>query len=206
MSNKDDKSPKLLGLLQDIFINQTRTSIIVNLIAHKELTVKQLVKLTNMNSSTITRNLKTIQELNFVEISRTKTIRNLNINYWKIHTNFPLKKIGDMENMIITAIINKDFEVLKKIITAIQQIVSNTIKYRADNISWFLEKSMADNPTEFLSFTIVDKKTGNVLIKEITRFIDEFMAEHKKNQLSLDKIDSDSFSLFTLVSQFPEVD
>jgi predicted transcriptional regulator len=85
---KDEKVQILRESLQSLFQTETKALIAWNLIIYKELAVKQLAKLVNKDASTITRNLRNMQDSNLVQISKTETNRNFNINFWKLN-RFP---------------------------------------------------------------------------------------------------------------------
>jgi len=169
---------------------------------YKELTVKQLVKLTSKDASTITRNLNKLQESKLVEISKTDTIRNFNINFWKLNPKIPLHEFGDFDRIITEALINNDIDFLKTLLVTTQRIIWSILNHKTRNIHDFIQSLKEEKTGEFMSMALMDKETGQLFRKQIAEFIAKFYDEHKINMLPLDKIGPESFISFIFLSHF----
>jgi predicted transcriptional regulator len=205
-TTKDEEEVQILReSLQSLFQTETRALIAWNLIIYKELTVKQLAELVNKDASTITRNLHKMQDSSLVQISRTETYRNFNVNFWKLNPEIPLHKFGDFDKIITEALIKNDFEFIKILLTTTQGILTSIFHYRIRNIEKFVGSLKGEVPGEFLSLNLMDKETGQLFRKELTEFVIKFWKENKISLLPMDKIGSDNYFSFVLVSHFPSL-
>ncbi|MHA2173824.1 MAG: winged helix-turn-helix domain-containing protein [Candidatus Hodarchaeales archaeon] len=196
--------PDLKQKLELLFKSETRALITWNLIIHKELTVKQLTKLINKDSSTITRNLRNLEREGLVLISKTDTIRNLAKNSWKLNPNSQLKSLGDFDTVIKKALVAKDFDFMKIILLAVQRNLENILNYQKRDITKFVDRIQTGK--ELMSIGIMDRKTGILFREELYQFICKFQEDHNLNLQSIDKFGSDSFFTFLLASPFPSLE
>ncbi|MHA2051982.1 MAG: winged helix-turn-helix domain-containing protein [Candidatus Hodarchaeales archaeon] len=196
--------PDLKQKLEMLFKSETRALITWNLIIHKELTVKQLTKLINKDSSTITRNLRNLEREGLVLISKTDTIRNLAKNSWKLNPNSQLKSLGDFDTVIKKALVAKDYDFMKIILLAVQRNLENILNYQKRDITKFVDRIQTGK--ELMSIGIMDRKTGILFREELNHFICKFQEDHNLNLQSIDKFGSDSFFTFLLASPFPSLE
>ena len=187
--------------LEKLFKTETRALIAWSLIIQKELTVKQLSTLIDKDSSTITRNLRKMEKKELVQISKTETVHNFTINYWKLIPNNILQKFGDFDNVIKEAIVKEDFEFIRLAMLAIQRNLVNILNYKTRDIEKFVNKLTSEK--ELMSIGMMDEETGKIFRKELNNFLCQFQDEHKLNLQPMDKIGPDSFFTFVLASKFP---
>lgn len=195
---KEEKAKNLRDFLQSLFKSETRSLIAWNLIIYKELTVKELTMLINKDASTITRNLRDMEDSNLVQISKIKTTRNFNINFWKLNPDIPLHKFGDFDEIISEALIKNDFEFIKLLLTTTHGILTSIFRYRNNNVNQFVENLLGEK--EFLSLNLMDNETGQLFLKEMTNFVANFFQIHNVPLLSMDKVGTNSYLSFLLVS------
>ncbi len=195
---KEEKARNLRDFLQSLFKSETRSLIAWNLIIYKELTVKELTMLINKDASTITRNLRDMEDSNLVQISKIKTTRNFNINFWKLNPDIPLHKFGDFDEIISEALIKNDFEFIKLLLTTTHGILTSIFRYRNNNVNQFVENLLGEK--EFLSLNLMDNETGQLFLKEMTNFVANFFQIHNVPLLSMDKVGTNSYLSFLLVS------
>ncbi|MFX0015081.1 MAG: hypothetical protein ACFFB2_08160 [Promethearchaeota archaeon] len=201
---KNDKEIEdLRKSLQSLFQTETRALIAWNLIIYKELTVKQFVKLMNKDASTITRNLSKMLDLNLVQISKTETNRNFNLNYWRLNPEIPIHKFGDFETAIKNALLRTDLIFMKTALLAIQRNLENILNYKTRKIAKFIQNLFSGK--EFISVGMMDEETGALFRKELNEFIFKFQEDNKINLLPIDKIGPGSYFTFLLASQFPSL-
>ncbi|MHA2276515.1 MAG: ArsR family transcriptional regulator [Candidatus Kariarchaeaceae archaeon] len=198
-----EEGNKLRNYFESLFKSETRSLIAWNLIIHKELTVKQLANLTNKDHSTITRNLKNLERAGLVIISKTETIRNFAINYWKLSPNDFLRKFGDLGKVVQETLTKQDLELMKIILLAVQRNLVNIFNYKTREINNFIQNILAEK--ELMSVGIMNKEIGNLFRKELNQFICQFQEDHKLNLQPLDEIDSESYFTFILASPFPKL-
>ncbi|MHA2215763.1 MAG: winged helix-turn-helix domain-containing protein [Candidatus Hodarchaeales archaeon] len=196
-----EEETDLRNYFESLFKSETRALIAWNLIIHKELTVKQLANLTNKDQSTITRNLKNLERSRLVFISKTETIRNFAINYWKLSPNDFLRKFGDLGTVVQEALEKKDLESMRIILLAVQRNLENIFNYKTREINNFIQNILAEK--ELMSIGIMNKEIGNIFRKELNQFICQFQEDHKINLQALDEIDPESYFTLILVSPFP---
>jgi DNA-binding HxlR family transcriptional regulator len=202
-TNSIDKGSSLRNYFQMLFKSETRSLIVWNLIIHKELTVKQLKELINKDTSTITRNLRNLEKEGLVLVSKTETIRNITINFWKLTPKDHLSKFGDFDKIIKEALISKDLDLMKLTLLAIQRNLENLIGQKSRNIGKFVQNIIADK--ELMSIGLMDKETGEIFRKELNQFLCKFQEEHNIHNLPLDEISPESFFTFILTSPFPSL-
>lgn len=198
-----EEGTNLRNYFEKLFKSETRALIAWNLIVHKELTVKQLAKLINKDSSTITRNLRELERAELVLISKTETIRNLTVNYWKLSSMNLLQKFEDFDTAIKKALVISDLEFIKIALLAIQRNLENILNYKTREIDKFVQDILSGK--ELMSVGMMDKETGDLFRKELTQFIFNFQEEHKVNLLPIDKIGPDSYFTFLLATPFPSL-
>ncbi|MFX0173677.1 MAG: winged helix-turn-helix domain-containing protein [Candidatus Hodarchaeota archaeon] len=191
----------LRNYFERLFKSETRALIAWNLIIHQELTVKQLANLTNKDQSTITRNLRNLEKAGLVLISKTETIRNFSINYWKLSPNDHLRKFGDLGTVVQEVLINMDLEFMKIALVAVQRNLDNIFNYKTREIDNFIQNILAGK--ELMSVGIMNKELSKLFQKELNQFISQFHEEHKLNLQPLDEIDPESYFTFILASPFP---
>lgn len=176
-----------------LFDNRTRSKIVWNLIVYKELSAGQLAKMTKKNISTITRNLEVMHEANLIQISRTKSKKNLRIKFWRINSDIfkeaPLLNIEDINNLPPT----KKKEVmnqLKNFILLSQSIINN-----------ILSQNLED-PEKFKFFMLLlDKKTGKLFEQQIQEFIQNFSNQNKTKTINIENLGLDTYVFFMIKSQ-----
>ncbi|MHA2224593.1 MAG: winged helix-turn-helix domain-containing protein [Candidatus Hodarchaeales archaeon] len=202
----DEEGSNLRSDLENLFKSETRALIAWNLIVHKELTVKQLSRLINKDSSTITRNLRSLESENLVLISKREIIRNISMNHWKLNPTIPLQKFGDLDAVIKKAIVRKDLEFIKITLLAVQRNLENILNFKNKEIGGFVQDLRSGK--ELISVGIMDKETGELFRKELTQFLYNFQEEHEDEVklLPIDQIGPDSYFTFLLATQFPSLD
>ncbi|MFX0051187.1 MAG: winged helix-turn-helix domain-containing protein [Candidatus Hodarchaeota archaeon] len=196
-----EEGANLRNYFERLFKSETRALIAWNLIIHQELTVKQLANLTNKDQSTITRNLRNLEKAGLVFISKTETIRNFSINYWKLSPNDHLRKFGDLGAIVQEALANMDLEFMKIALLAVQRNLENIFNYKTREINIFIQNILAGK--ELMSVGIMNKELGERFRKELNQFIIQFHEEHKLNLQPLDEIAPESYFTFILASPFP---
>jgi DNA-binding transcriptional ArsR family regulator len=196
-----EEGVNLRDYFERLFKSETRALIAWNLIIHQELTVKQLANLTDKDQSTITRNLRYLEKAGLVLISKTETIRNFSINYWKLSPNDHLRKFGDLGAIVQEALANMDIEFMKIALLAVQRNLENIFNYKTREINIFMQNILAGK--ELMSVGIMNKELGELFRKELNQFIAQFHEEYKINLQPLDEIDPESYFTFILASPFP---
>jgi len=196
-----EEGVNLRNYFERLFKSETRALIAWNLIIHQELTVKQLANLTNKDQSTITRNLRNLERAGLVLVSKTETIRNFSINYWKLSPNDYLHKFGDLGAVVQEALANMDLEFMKIVLLAVQRNLENIFNYKTREINNFIQNILAEK--ELMSVGIMNKELGELFQKELNQFISQFHEDHKLNLQPLDEIDPESYFTFILASPFP---
>ncbi|MHA2248349.1 MAG: ArsR family transcriptional regulator [Candidatus Hodarchaeales archaeon] len=196
-----EEGANLRNYFEKLFKSETRALIAWNLIIHQELTVKQLANLTNKDQSTITRNLRKLERTGLVLVSKTETIRNFAINYWKLSPNDFLHKFGDLGTVVQEALANMDLEFMKIALLAVQRNLENIFNYKTREINYFIQNILAEK--ELMSVGIMNKEIGELFLKELNQFINQFHELHKLNLQPLDEIDPKSYFTFILASPFP---
>ncbi|MFX1507352.1 MAG: winged helix-turn-helix domain-containing protein [Promethearchaeota archaeon] len=193
----------LRNYFESLFKSETRALIAWNLIIHQELTVKQLANLTNKDQSTITRNLRNLEKSGLVFVSKTETIRNFVINYWKLSPNDFLRKFGDLGTVVQNALANMDLEFMKIALLAVQRNLENIFNYKTRKINFFIQNILAGK--ELMSVGIMNQEIGELFLKELNQFIYQFQEDHKLNLQPLDEINPTSYFTFILASPFPRL-
>jgi DNA-binding transcriptional ArsR family regulator len=196
-----EEGANLRNYFERLFKSETRALIAWNLIIHQELTVKQLANLTNKDQSTITRNLRNLERAGLVLVSKTETIRNFSINYWKLSPNDYLRKFGDLGAVVQEALANMDLEFMKIVLLAVQRNLENIFNYKTREINNFIQNILAEK--ELMSVGIMNKEIGELFLKELNQFISQFHKDHKLDLQPLDEIDPESYFTFILASPFP---
>lgn len=196
-----EEEVNLRNYFGELFKSETRALISWNIIIHQELTVKQLANLTNKDQSTITRNLRNLEKTGLVFISKTETIRNFTINYWKLSPNDFLRKFGDLGTVIRNALAKMDLEFMKIALLAVQRNLENIFNSKARDINHFIQNILAGK--ELMSVGIMNKEIGELFLKELNQFIHQFHEDYKLNLQPLDEIDPESYFTFILASPFP---
>jgi hypothetical protein len=203
-ANIVEEGSDLRTYFEMLFKSETRALIAWNLIIHKELTVKQLSKLINKDSSTITRNLRKMERSELVHISKTETVHNLTINFWELCPNNILQNFGDFNTVIKEALAKKDLDFMRLTLLAIKRNLENIVNYKTQNIHNFVQDILSGK--ELMSIGMMDKETGKIFLRELNEFICQFQDKHKLNLQPMDKIGPDSFFTFILASNFPSLD
>lgn len=196
-----EEGANLRNYFERLFKSETRALIAWNLIIHQELTVKQLAILTNKDQSTITRNLRNLERAGLVFISKTETIRNFTVNYWKLSPNDLLRKFGDLGKVVENALTSMDLEFMKLALLAVQRNLENIFNYKTREINNFVQNILTEK--ELMSVGIMNKETGKLFLKELNQFIHQFHEDHKLVLQPLDEIDPQSYFTFVLASPFP---
>ncbi len=191
----------LRNYLEKLFKSETRALIAWNLIIHRELTVKELANLTNKDQSTITRNLRKLEKEQLALISKTDTIRNFTINYWKLRQNDFLLKFGDLGTVVQEALAKMDLKFMKIVLLAVQRNLENLFTYKTQKINHFIQNILAEK--EIMSLGIMDKEIAKIFRKELNQFIGRFHEEYKLNLQPLEEINPESYFTFIMVSPFP---
>ncbi|UCG02004.1 MAG: winged helix-turn-helix transcriptional regulator [Candidatus Heimdallarchaeota archaeon] len=196
-----EEGANLRNYFERLFKSETRALIAWNLIIHQELTVKQLANLTNKDQSTITRNLRNLERTGLVFVSKTETIRNFAINYWKLSPNNFLRKFGDLGSVVQEALANMDLEFMKITLLAVQRNLENIFNSKTREINNFVQNILAEK--ELMSVGIMNKEIGELFLKELNQFIYQFHEDHKLSLQPLAEIDPNSYFTFILASPFP---
>ncbi|WP_455142841.1 winged helix-turn-helix domain-containing protein [Candidatus Hodarchaeum mangrovi] len=186
-----------------LFSSETRALIAWNLIIHKELTVKQLANLTNKDQSTITRNLRTFERSGIVFISKTESIRNFTINYWKLSPSQHMRKFRDLGAVVEKALVEMDLEFLKIVLLAVQRNLENIFNFKSREIDKFIQNILTGK--ELMSIGIMNKELGELFQKEFNQFLYQFQENHELNLQPLEEIGPESYFTFILASPFPSL-
>jgi len=195
------KGIKLLGL----FDNPTVSQITISLIAYKELSASQLSKLTKKNISTISRQLTRMENENYIYLSKTELINNLQIKYWKLNSDIfqddpkidteELSKLPqDERNLIISQ--------LQNTLYAFRGIMKSIFDSNISEVVEVLEGKKGDfSQDSYLNILLLRKSKGEKMLEELGRFLENFDFG-KEEDLTLDHLDLDSYLIFFLASPF----
>jgi DNA-binding transcriptional ArsR family regulator len=198
-----EEGSNLRNYFEMLFKSETRALIAWNLIVHKELTVKQLTRLIDKDTSTITRNLRSLERADLVMISKTETIRNFTINYWKLTPKNHLQNFGDFDTVIKKALVGTNLEFMKIVLLTIQRNLENILNHKNKEINKFVQDVLSGK--ELMSVGMMDKETGELFRKELNQFIFNFQEENKVKLLPIDQIGPDSYFTFLLATPFPSL-
>ncbi len=196
-----EEGTNLRTYFERLFKSETQALIAWNLIIHREMTVKQLAHLTDKDQSTITRNLRQLERNGLAVVSKTETIRNFVVNYWRLTPNDFLRKFGDLGTIVQEALASNDLEFMKIALLAIQRNLENIFSYKARKVSGFIQNILAEK--ELMSVGIMNQEIGELFLRELNHFINQFYKKYKLNVQPLDEINRTSYFTFLLASPFP---
>lgn len=177
-----------------LFDNTTRSQISWNIIVYKELSAGQLAKMLNKNISTITRNLEVMENAKLVQVSKTKSKKNLQVKYWKVNPiifkdpiSIDLKNIDKLPPQEKEEVINQ----LNNYIIFSQGIIHN-----------ILTRNLEEHEEETnLSMLLLDKKAGQLLNQKLQEFLQTFLKDNEPKTIDLKNLNLDTFIFFLISSR-----
>ncbi|MFX0182283.1 MAG: hypothetical protein ACFE95_04290 [Candidatus Hodarchaeota archaeon] len=177
------------------------------LLVYKELTAGQIAKLTKKNVSTITRNLGKMKEAELVHITRTKSVKNLQVKYWELNPqimggdviisrDYMEKLPPDQQRLVLSQVQN--------IIVILRGIIKAILDY---NISKIQEPEKTKDG--FLQMLLLDEETGKSYEEKLKEFHKEFLEENKPEKGSIwanfDDINLDNYIIINLTARVQDV-
>ena len=192
---------KLLGL----FDNPTVSQITISLIAYKELTASQLSKLIKKNISTVTRQLTRMNKENYIYPSKTEFINNLQVKYWKLNSEVFQDDLKiDTEEYSKLPLKERDIIInqLQNSLLAFREIMKNLFDSNVAEVVEVLNGKKSDD--SYLNILLLRRSKGKKLLEELGSFLEKFNFG-KREDLSLDDLDLDSYLFFFLASPFRKI-
>ena len=168
-----------------LFENSTKSQISWNLIVRRELSGVQLSRLLQRNISTITRNLKTMEEDDLVFVSRTEMVKNFQVKYWKLNPE-----------------ILKETQLLTERDSISKDQINNILKFSLGIIKTILESAMEkENPPLELIMMLLDKKNAAKFEVQLTKFLKQYITKHSSTLISnIEDINEDNVFFFFISS------
>jgi len=185
----EKKSSKKL-LFSKLFDNSTKAQISWNLIIHKELSGVQLTRILQKNISTITRNLKLMEEENLVFLSRTEMKKNFQEKYWKLNPEILKEQLIQQNNHKLSPV-----------------QLENTINLTQGIIGSLLEnaKNKPNSQIELLML-LLNKETAKLLDDQLSQLLIKFMEEHQSEMISnLEQINTNNTLFFFITSSVKNI-
>ncbi len=187
-----------------LFDNPTIGQISMFLIFQKELTAAQLARLIGKNISTITRNLEKLLEANLIYVSKVESKGNLQVKFWALN-----EEIKNIDYMVKPESIQelpeekqlKTIQQMQNMLISFRSILKTIYDYHVKNLVENLQEKRREEDSNIFLVSLFNEETGRIFEEKLYKFLEDFVEKHKKEEVNLDTIDSDSIIAFLITSR-----